>query len=139
MPKQSIYLTYDKTIDALDYYEKEMNAKITDKRFVTPEMNEYYKLPEDTLNGSIFFAEFIIEGIAFRCSDKLDKNGPINDSFNIMMHYELEEKEEFIKYCEVLKKARGEMIYNNIDTDEDMIMYRFKDIYNVIWSFVLVK
>lgn len=139
MPKQSIYLTFDNTVEALKYYEQEMKAKIVVRKSVTPEMNEHFKLPEENLEDSTFFAEFEVEGNRFTCSDKLDGNAPFNDSFNIIMDYTASELDRFNKYCDVLRQATGKIIYDNTDSVDDMIMFRFVDKYGMIWSFILNK
>lgn len=111
MAKLGIYLAYDNAKEALKYYEQNYGATIITQEPVTIEMNEMFKLDPTTLADSTFSAEFEIQGVKFNCSDKVDHNGPLNDSFNPMILYPKEEENLFNELIAKIRKTDSKIIY----------------------------
>lgn len=137
MAKHGIYLTFDNTIQAMEYYKNQFGAVVEVRMGLDEEMNKHYNLPQEKLETATSFCKFTICGVSFICSDKLDNNGQFNDSFNIMMEFERNEMDEFQIYRKMMKEAEGTIIFDNGDETAEAPMYRIQDKYNLIWSFVI--
>lgn len=137
MPKLGIYLAYNNAKEAMEYYEKNFKAEILTREVVTPEMNETFQLDPTTLENSTFSGEFSIQGVRFNCSDKVDHNGPLNDSFNPLIDYTKEESDNFDELISIIRKSDAKIIYEELEGTEGFKMFRFIDPFNITWSLIL--
>lgn len=140
MANLGIYLAYDSAKVAMEYYEEVFNAKIIERLPITKEMNEIFMLEESSLPDSTYSGRFDIDGVVIACSDRVDNNGDFNDSFNIMVQYTRDDEVSFQTMRSLLiDKNEGVVIYDSqVEEYADHLMFRFKDIFGIIWSFIVI-
>jgi PhnB protein len=140
MASLGIYLAYENAKEAMEYYVDVFDAEVVHRLAITKEMNEVFMLDEDALANSTYSGRFIIDGVTIACSDRVDNNGDFNDSFNVMIEYNQDDEVGFQRMRSLLLSVdRGVVVYDSqAEEYSDHLMFRFKDVYGVIWSFIVV-
>lgn len=142
MAKMNLYLAFDNALEAFNYYQQHYQATIANHQTLTLDIAKELQLDEQkiaNLAKSTYYAEMTIYGVTFYLSDRFNSTEQFNDTFNIVLAFNLETDKPV--YEQLLKNVKNDsearLIFEQVDYSKENSMFRFTDKYNITWAVVI--